>query len=318
MRSRRASRWMAVAPGFYHTRLTAFDAQQVEGLTGGGIVFAARGPGPAESTATRLADGSFEIRWTVRRHGRQTFELARLPHFAAPLVSESGAYAGGVTVGLLEAPGRYYWRCIEEDEGAPSSRAIWAAQHPSVFALRRKGVRKRRDGPVRRPFAIEWLLMFCLLPAMMAWLDSKPGLYDANAALSGPHAAHQHSAAVAGDPDHRHRQAQPRCARPLAMAAGPACAACSSGSRSIHPGRCCWCFLRRPAANPEHDRLLAEAMSRLPVYLPLNYSVPSPGRYGEAPIFVPPIPALADRAAGVGPRERDARPGQPGARHLAP
>ena len=69
----------SLAPGFYHTRLTAFDAQQIEGLTGGGIVFAARGPGPAESTATRLADGSFEIRWTVRRHGRQTFELARSP-----------------------------------------------------------------------------------------------------------------------------------------------------------------------------------------------------------------------------------------------
>jgi hypothetical protein len=114
-----------LAPGFYHTRLSAFDAQQVEGMIGSGLVFASRRAVPEESAVRRLPDGSHEIRWTPRRSGRHTFELARTPDFTALLVSESGNYSGGVTVGPLEAPARYYWRCREEAEGESALQSLW-------------------------------------------------------------------------------------------------------------------------------------------------------------------------------------------------
>ncbi|MBT2324404.1 FecR domain-containing protein [Variovorax paradoxus] len=114
-----------LAPGFYHTRLSAFDAQRVEGMAGSGLVFAPRAAEPDESVVRPLPDGSFEIRWTPRRDGRHTFELARTPEFSALLVSESGNYPGGVTVGPLEAPARYYWRCREQAEGESALQSAW-------------------------------------------------------------------------------------------------------------------------------------------------------------------------------------------------
>lgn len=114
-----------LAPGFYHTRLSAFDARQIEGMTGSGLVFASRRALPEESVAQRLSDGSYEIRWTPRGNGRHTFELARTPDFATLLVSESGNYPGGVTVGPLEAPARYYWRCREEAGGESTLQSQW-------------------------------------------------------------------------------------------------------------------------------------------------------------------------------------------------
>jgi hypothetical protein len=114
-----------LAPGFYHTRLSAFDAEQVEGKAGSGLVFASRRAMPEESAVRHLPDGSYEIRWTPRRNGRHTFELARTADFATLLVSESGNYPGGVTVGPLEAPARYYWRCREEAEGESVLQSQW-------------------------------------------------------------------------------------------------------------------------------------------------------------------------------------------------
>ncbi|MEJ7686977.1 MAG: FecR domain-containing protein [Variovorax sp.] len=109
-----------LAPGFYHTRLSAFDAQRVEGMAGAGLVFASNGPSPEESKVQRIDDGTYEIRWTPQPGESHTFELARTADFAAPLVIETGSYPNGVTVGPLDAPARYYWRCRVKTEGEPS------------------------------------------------------------------------------------------------------------------------------------------------------------------------------------------------------
>ena len=111
----------ALAPGFYHTRVSAIDGQGLEGRSSEGVVFVAPPVAPMESTASPAGQGHWEIRWTTRRGQRHTFELASTPDFASPLVVQSGTYASGVAVGALEAPGRYYWRCREEAEEGESS-----------------------------------------------------------------------------------------------------------------------------------------------------------------------------------------------------
>ncbi len=169
-----------LAPGFYHTRLSAVDAQQIEGIVGSGLVFASYRAIPEESAVQRLPDGSYEIRWTPRRNGRHTFELAQTPDFTALIARESGIYPGGVTVGPLEAPSRYYWRCREEAEGDRSAVAL-GGQLRSTFPLKRENFPGWLMREVRRRFLIEWILMFLLLPSAIVWLDGKPGLVDANA-----------------------------------------------------------------------------------------------------------------------------------------
>jgi hypothetical protein len=107
-----------LAPGFYHARLSAFDAQRIEGEPGSGIVFVPTGAVPDQNTVRRLADGTYEIRWTSRQSTRHTFELAQLSDFSDPMVRKSGNFASGVRIGQLDAPGTYFWRCREGDEEA--------------------------------------------------------------------------------------------------------------------------------------------------------------------------------------------------------
>jgi len=114
-----------LAPGFYHTRVSAFDAREIEGPASEGVTFAAAPDGPVESTARAAGSGTWEIRWTRRQERRHTLELAKTPDFASPLVAESGTYMSGVTVGPLEGPARYYWRCREEAEGESTLPAEW-------------------------------------------------------------------------------------------------------------------------------------------------------------------------------------------------
>ncbi len=113
-----------LAPGFYHTRLSAFDSRRIEGMAGTGLVFASGRPRAEESQARRLEDGTYEIRWTPRPGQSHTFELAQTPDFAAPLVIETGNFPNGVTVGPLDAPGRYYWRFGVKTEGEPSLQPV--------------------------------------------------------------------------------------------------------------------------------------------------------------------------------------------------
>lgn len=111
--------------GFYHTRLSALDVQGIEGRASEGVTFVAPSQSPATSEARALGNGMWEIRWTKREAQRHTFEIASTPDFASPLVVESGSYVSGVTVGPLEGPARYYWRCRETAGGDSSLSAEW-------------------------------------------------------------------------------------------------------------------------------------------------------------------------------------------------
>jgi hypothetical protein len=77
------------------------------------------------SEVRSAGNGLWQIRWTTRQGQRHTFELANTPDFASPLVAESGTYMSGVTVGPLEGPARYYWRCREQAEGESSPPTEW-------------------------------------------------------------------------------------------------------------------------------------------------------------------------------------------------
>ncbi|WP_238137006.1 FecR domain-containing protein [Variovorax sp. JS1663] len=112
--------------GFYHTRISAIDAQGVEGRSSEGVTFVAPPQAPTTSEARAAGGGLWDIRWTTRQgQGHTVFELAKTPDFASPLVVTSGAYASGVSVGPLEGPGRYYWRSREQAEGESVLSSEW-------------------------------------------------------------------------------------------------------------------------------------------------------------------------------------------------
>ncbi|VTU36736.1 FecR protein [Variovorax sp. RA8] len=115
----------SLSPGFYHTRVSALDGQGVEGRASEGVTFVTPPQAPMTSEVRAAGNGLWQIRWTTRQGQRHTFELARTPDFASPLVAESGTYMSGVTVGPLEGPARYYWRCREQAEGESSPPAEW-------------------------------------------------------------------------------------------------------------------------------------------------------------------------------------------------
>ena len=97
--------------GFYHLRLTAFDAQQLEGMPGDGIVYVSASE--TQTSVRRLDDGRYEIRWPTRLGQRYEFDLARTPTFVPLLASEASLFGAGALVETLSAPGRYYWRARE-------------------------------------------------------------------------------------------------------------------------------------------------------------------------------------------------------------
>ncbi|KWF20837.1 hypothetical protein WT56_29705 [Burkholderia pseudomultivorans] len=94
--------------GFYHARVSAFDARDIEGMPGESIVHV-RDVRPAGGVR-RMRDGRYEIRWAAPAGQRCIFELARTPDFAQPIVSDPAVYGAGSIVGPLDIPGRYYWR----------------------------------------------------------------------------------------------------------------------------------------------------------------------------------------------------------------
>lgn len=94
--------------GFYHARVSAFDARDIEGMPGDRVVHL-RGDGNTNGVK-RTRDGRYEIRWSAPPGERCLFELARAPDFAQPIVSDPAVYGGGSVVGPFAAPGRYYWR----------------------------------------------------------------------------------------------------------------------------------------------------------------------------------------------------------------
>lgn len=59
-------------------------------------------------------------------------------------------------------------------------------------------------------------------------------------------------------------------------------------------------FLTEPSADLHEDERLAQAMEKLPVYLPLLHANPMANVDGDWPGFLPPLPVFAERARGVG------------------
>ncbi|MEJ7686976.1 MAG: CHASE2 domain-containing protein [Variovorax sp.] len=152
---------------------------------------------------------------------------------------------------------------------------------------------------VRRRFLVEWVLMFLLLPSAIVWLDGKPGLTDANAAL--------YDRLLRNDPpipsddiliigiDKRTIDALGPWPFPRSVHARLLERLAAHEPRAVLLD----VFFDGSAADPAQDEQLAAAMSRLPVYLPLNYTAPAPGQVGH-PVFSPPLPVLAKQAAGIG------------------
>ncbi|MBT2324403.1 CHASE2 domain-containing protein [Variovorax paradoxus] len=153
---------------------------------------------------------------------------------------------------------------------------------------------------VRRRFLIEWTLMFLLLPSAIVWLDGKPGLMDANAVfydriLRDRPPTPSKDILVIGI-DKRSLDALGAWPFPRSTHARLLDRLAAHAPRAVLFD----VFFDGPAAEPQEDQLLAEALSRLPVYLPLNYVAPPPGQAPGQPAFAPPTPALASQARGIG------------------
>jgi CHASE2 domain-containing sensor protein/signal transduction histidine kinase len=153
---------------------------------------------------------------------------------------------------------------------------------------------------VRRRFLIEWMLMFLLLPSAIVWLDGKPGLADANAVfydriLRDQPPAPSDDILIIGI-DKRSIDALGPWPFPRSMHARLLDRLAEHAPRAVLFD----VFFDGPAADPVEDQLLAEALSRLPVYLPLNYAAPPPEQPDRRPELLPPIPVLARQAKGLG------------------
>ncbi len=111
--------------GFYQLRLSAFDAERLEGLPGDSTVYLppshAAGQGGNAAAATLMADGRVEIRWPGVSGQRYAFELSRSADFSLLLLSEPAVYATGMTVGPFAVGGRYHWRVREQQPGNAES-----------------------------------------------------------------------------------------------------------------------------------------------------------------------------------------------------
>ena len=115
--------------GFYAARLTAFDADLVEGMPSDGTVLVGLAAPPSRVTAQVLADGRVDIRWPVTPSlgAVQHFELSLTPSFQPVIASETAALHAGVTVGPLGVPGVYHWRVRPAaDPGAPPQASGWS------------------------------------------------------------------------------------------------------------------------------------------------------------------------------------------------
>lgn len=151
-----------------------------------------------------------------------------------------------------------------------------------------------------RRFHAEWLLMMALLPPAMWWLQHSSDLaqidlkvYDH--VMSGARAAPSPDILVVGI-DKRSLDAL-----------GP-----WPWPRSVHAqllerlapmepkGVLLDLFLDMPSENPEEDRLLAQAMTRVPVYLPLSYAGQFDVSVADAPGFREPLPEFARSAKALG------------------
>jgi hypothetical protein len=120
--------------GFYHARVSAFDAHEIEGVPGESIVHVRDARQAGAVVQTR--DGRYEIRWSAPNGQRCIFELARTPDFASPVVVDPAVYGAGTVVGPLPVPGRYYWRARIVTAGDDRTLASGSFDVPQPAATR--------------------------------------------------------------------------------------------------------------------------------------------------------------------------------------
>jgi CHASE2 domain-containing sensor protein/signal transduction histidine kinase len=153
---------------------------------------------------------------------------------------------------------------------------------------------------MRVQFIIEWLLMALLLPAALLWLAPRPGLEQLDAAIYDrmlmltPHAPSPDILIVAIDDrsiDELGRWPWPRDvhARLFERLAADAPKAVLFDL-----------FLTEPSRDAQEDERLAQAMGRLPVYLPLLHASPAAPGSNEWSDFRPALPIFAAQARGIG------------------
>lgn len=152
---------------------------------------------------------------------------------------------------------------------------------------------------MRRRFLIEWLLIAALLPLVLLWANDRPGLEDINRLLydrvlqTDERAAPSPEIVIIGI-DERSIQALGPWPWSRTMHARLLEQLAPHAPRSVLFN----VFFDTPGP-PQDDAGLAAAMTKLPVYLPLNFGAmpagaPSPVGYGA------PVPVLAAAAHGIG------------------
>lgn len=156
---------------------------------------------------------------------------------------------------------------------------------------------------MRRRFLIEWLFIATLLPFVLLWANDRPGLGDVNRLLYDQLLRANERAAPSPD---------------LVIIAIDERSIATLGpwpwSRTVHaqlleklaphaPRSVMFNVFFDTHGPPGDDARLAAAMEKLPVYLPLNFGVLPTGTAQLAPStvgYIPPIPALAMAARGIG------------------
>ncbi|VTU40823.1 Sensor protein SrrB [Variovorax sp. PBS-H4] len=153
---------------------------------------------------------------------------------------------------------------------------------------------------LRRRYLFEWMLMLLLLPSTMVWLDGKPGLVEANAAIYDKmlldSAQRPAQDILIIGIDKRTLEVLGPWPLPRLTHAQLLEQLAAHAPRAVLLDL----FFDTPSAEPAQDQALATAMSKLPVYLPLDYFAPPVGVPQGEPTFKLPIPDLARRARGLG------------------
>ena len=149
---------------------------------------------------------------------------------------------------------------------------------------------------LHRRYLVEWMLMLLLLPSAVVWLDRRPGLVEANAAVYDRmlfDSAQQPSGdiLIVGI-DKRALDALGPWPLPRSIHAELLDQLAAHAPRAVLLDL----FFSTPSQDAAQDQALAAAMAKLPVYLPLDYVASR----NETPSFRRPIPVLAAAARGLG------------------
>jgi CHASE2 domain-containing sensor protein/signal transduction histidine kinase len=155
---------------------------------------------------------------------------------------------------------------------------------------------------MRRRFLIEWLLIASLLPLALLWANDRPGLSDLNRLFYDQLLRTTERATPSPDIviigiDERSIRALGPWPWPRTVHARLLQQLAPHAPRSVMFNL----FFDTPGP-PEDDVWLAEAMKKLPVYLPMNFGVSPtlPSKLERTTGFSGPIPILSAAARGIG------------------